>query len=258
MKLTGSRSTGKLVGILIAVVIIGILIARSYYGSMNRSVDPRIIPARELYATYDRVAGTGNYYEIFELLDTIEDLYRSIAHYESSYEVGVLDNNRAAALLTVTFHGEHIPAGLNPWAGWPVDSIVQLAELHANKAIITYEAWNAIYSGRTRPQIREMIEPLFLEGLDDVDEKWKSKYLESRAREIEQAVLENERRLSVCYTNLGLVYRHRGQYKEALQQYEKALALWDRNLDAENNMNKLLGRPVKKRNILQKLFPPDR
>ena len=74
----------------------------------------------------------------------------------------------------------------------------------------------------------------------------------------EKALLENNRRLSVCYTNLGLISRFQGNYEDAVKQYEKALALWDRNLDAENNLNKLLNRPIKKRNIIQTLFPPEK
>ena len=72
------------------------------------------------------------------------------------------------------------------------------------------------------------------------------------------ALKETDRRLSVCYTNLGVIERTRGNYQEAIMNYEKALNLWDRNLEAENNLNRLLGRPIKKRNLLQKLFPPDR
>ncbi|MCK4748009.1 MAG: tetratricopeptide repeat protein, partial [Bacteroidales bacterium] len=68
----------------------------------------------------------------------------------------------------------------------------------------------------------------------------------------------NNRRLSVCHTNLGVIYRHQGAYVEAAEEYQKALALWDRNLEAENNLNKLLNKPLKKRNMMQKLFPPNR
>ena len=97
-----------------------------------------------------------------------------------------------------------------------------------------------------------------MEGLESITPDLKTKYIKARTKDIEKAILENDRRLSVCYTNLGIVFRQREQYKQAAEQYKKALELWDRNLNAENNLNVLLGKPLKKRNIIQKLFPPER
>ena len=57
---------------MLAVVITGVIIARSYYGNINRAVDPRIIQARELYGQYDQVARSGDFYAVFDLLDSIE------------------------------------------------------------------------------------------------------------------------------------------------------------------------------------------
>ncbi|MCK5136074.1 MAG: tetratricopeptide repeat protein [Bacteroidales bacterium] len=258
MKPSGQKSIRALILVMIAVVVIGILIAKNYYGNANRSVDPRIVHARELYAKYDSYAREGNFYMIFALLDSIELVYNATDHYRNSFELGVLDNNRTAALLTISMYMDSIPAAYNPFSGISTDSIVALAEIHARQAIATYVNWNADYKDRTIQQISLMIESEFMKGLENMDPDTKGKHLESRAREIEEAVRENDRRLSVCYTNLGLVFRQKGAYKDAVEQYEKALELWDRNLDAENNLNKLLNRPVRKRNIIQKLFPPDR
>ena len=83
-------------------------------------------------------------------------------------------------------------------------------------------------------------------------------FIEQRIREIEASLRENDRRLSVCRTNLGIIYRMQGSYEEAVRQYELAISLWDRNLEAENNLNRLLNRPLKKRNIIQKMFPPEK
>lgn len=258
MKSSGQKPIRTLILIMVAVVIIGILIARSYYGTANRSVDPRIVHARELYADYDNYAREGNYYRIFAMLDSIEMVYNATDHYRGSFELGVLNNNRAAALLTIAIYKDSIPVAYNPYAAIGMDSVVTLAEIHAMRAITTYEDWITEYEGMTTGQISVFIESGFMKGFENVDQDLKGMYLKSRAREIEQAVRENDRRLSVCYTNLGLVYRQKGAYKDAVRQYEKALELWDRNLDAENNLNKLLNKPVKKRNIIQKLFPPNR
>jgi tetratricopeptide (TPR) repeat protein len=243
---------------MIALVITGILIAKFYYGNINKSIDPRVVKARELYAKYDSYAQEGNYYRVFALLDSIESIYRSTKHYEGSFELGVLDNNRAAALLTISMFADSIPKEYNPYSYLTVDSLVTLAESNVLKAISVYNNLATDFSGKSQEQICEIIEQQFLDGLASIDPDLKRKYLEARSKDIEKAVLENNRRLSVCYTNLGIVFRQREQYKQAAEQYKKALELWDRNLNAENNLNVLLGKPLKKRNIIQKLFPPER
>ena len=255
MKASNRGSIGRLVGIMAIVVVAGILIARSYYGNLNRSVDPRIQHARELYEQYDKIASTGDYYRIFALLDSISVLYRGIPHYAEAFELGVLHNNRAAAQLTMALYRDSIPESAFPYSELSTDSIVAMAEHNIRKAVALYEVWNLRFEGKEDVEISQIIEVEFMVGLDpDLADK----YLTNRVKEIRTSLVENQRRLSVCYTNLGLVYRLWEEYPEAVIQYEKAIALWERNLDAENNLNKLLGRPLKKRNIIQKLFPPSK
>lgn len=250
--------TRSLILIMIVLVVIGILIAKSYYGNINKSIDPRVAEARTLYARYDSYAQEGNYYKVFALLDSIEDIYRDTKHYEGSFELGVMYNNRAAALLTISMFTDSIPARQNPYSGSSADSLVTLAEINILNAVSIYDNWLTEFSGKSFEQICEIIEPQFMDGLENLTPDLRTKYLEARVREIEKAITENDRRLSVCYTNLGIVFRQREQYKEAVEQYEKALELWDRNLNAENNINLLLNRPLKKRNFIQKLFPQER
>ena len=258
MKASNRGSIGKLVGIMAIVVVAGILIARSYYGNLNRSVDPRIQHARELYEQYDKIASTGDYYRIFALLDSISVLYRGIPHYAEAFELGVLHNNRAAAQLTMALYRDSIPESAFPYSELSTDSIVALAELNICKAIALYDGWNLRFEGKEDAEISQIIEAEFMDGLEQSYPEMADKYLTNRVKEIRTSLVENPRRLSVCYTNLGLVYRLWEEYPEAVIQYEKAIALWERNLDAENNLNKLLGRPLKKRNIIQKLFPPSK
>lgn len=256
MKSHVQRSIGRLVGIMVIIVVAGIFIARSYYGNQNRSVDPRIKNARELYEKYDSYARAGDYYRIFALLDSIFVIYRGVPHYAEAFELGVLHNNRAAALLTIALYGDSIPESANPYFELPADSLVAMAELNIRAAIGLYNGWNLRFDGKDDQEIKKMIEAEFMDGLKDTYPDMAHKYLDTRVKEIIKAQLENKRRLSVCHTNLGLVHRLREEYSEAVAEYERALSLWERNLDAENNLNKLLGRPLKKRNIIQKLFPP--
>ena len=258
MKAATRSSIGKLVGIMVIIVVVGVFVARSYYGNQNRSVDPRILHARELYEQYDSYARTGDYYRIVGLLDSISAIYMHTPHYVESFELGVLHNNKAAALLTIALYRDSIPESSNPYFDLTNDSVVALAENQIRIAIALYEGWNSRFEGKDDAEIRRMIEVVFMNGLEQTYPDLADKYLTNRVKEIHASLVENQRRLSVCYTNLGLVYRFREEYPEAVDQYEKAIVLWDRNLDAENNLNKLLGRPLKKRNIIQKLFPPSK
>ena len=258
MKAATRRSIGKLVGIMVIIVVVGVFVARSYYGNQNRSVDPRILHARELYELYDQNARTGDYYRIFALLDSISAIYMATPHYIESFELGVLHNNRAAAMLTIALYRDSIPESANPYFELTTDSIVALAEMQIRMAIALYDGWNSRFEGKKDTEIRQMIEAVFINGLEQKYSDLTYKYLKNRVKEIEASLVENQRRLSVCYTNLGLVDRFLEEYPAAVAQYEKAIVLWDRNLDAENNLNKLLGRPLKKRNIIQKMFPPDK
>jgi tetratricopeptide (TPR) repeat protein len=256
MKEAALSSIGRLIGIMLILVVAGIFVARAYYGNLNRSVDPRIQHARELYEQYDLYARSGDYYQIFDLLDSISEIYRSTPHYANSFELGVLHNNRAAAILTITLYHDSIPESSNPFLNLDTDSLLNRAAYEIESAISLYEEWNLRFDGREEEKIKEMIEEEFMNGLEQTYPELAEKYLNNRVKEIENSLVENQRRLSVCFTNLGLVYRQRGNYRKAIEQYEKAIELWDRNLDAENNLNKLLNRPLKKRNIIQKLFPP--
>jgi tetratricopeptide (TPR) repeat protein len=258
MKGRGPLSIRTLVLIMLVVVILGVLIARSYYGRTNASIDPRIRQAREMYETYDGLARTGDFQGVFALLDSIESIYIAHNHYRHSFEIGVLENNRAAALLTLALYRDSLSNRVLPFSHLSSDSLVSRSELYVRKAIFIYENFDQQYQGKTGEELELLIAPGFREGLESYSPDEVDVFKASRIKEIQESILENKRRLSVCYTNLGLVYRHRGEYQEAVRQYEQALALWDRNLEAENNLNKLLGRPLKKRNLIQKLFPPER
>ena len=52
----------------------------------------------------------------------------------------------------------------------------------------------------------------------------------------------------------------RGRLTPVLRLSDEAWVreLWDRNLTAKNNLNVLLGQPMEKRNVIQRMFPPDR
>jgi len=138
------------------------------------------------------------------------------------------------------------------------DSLLNLSEVNVKKSISIYEDWLEGTANLEGKELRNYIKKDFWDGLNNFSEKDKEKFLNHRVNELETAKYETERRLSVSYTNLGIIYRHRENYEQAILYYQKALKLWEQNLSAENNLNILLGKPLKKRNLIQKLFPPKR
>ena len=243
---------------MILLVIIGFGIAQLYYKGQNKYVDPRVVEARELYSKYNEYAQANNFSAVFSLLDSIEYIYTNIPHYAESYEIGVLYNNRAASYLTMALHFEDSSLSLNGIEIISKDSLLNLGKLNAQKSIMLYENWLQQYGEKELSDIESQIKHKFLNGIDVSSEKEKAKYMAKRMEEIETAQYETPRRLSVSYTNLGIVERHKENYKGAIELYSKALDLWERNLTAKNNINILLGRPIEKGRIIHKFFPPDK
>lgn len=246
-----SKPARTLILIMGVLVILAVVISRKYYSDLDASVDPRIKPARELYEKYNSYAASNQFDSVFHLMDTIESIYVLTDHYATSFELGVLYNNRAAAWLTLGIFGEY-------YDDWERDSLVAMAETAVRTSMNIYETWSKNLGDLDEPQIRQAISDDFTGGLEGYSAEERQKFLKTRIAEITEAQSELDRRLSVSYTNLGIVYRHKEIYDSAALCYEKALELWDRNLTAENNLNSLLGRPQKKRNFIERMFPPER
>ncbi len=241
-----------LIYVMMALVVITIILARTYYRGENQAVDPRVVPARELYEGYNALAEANDYAGVISLLDTISRIYSQYPHYAESFETGVLENNRAAVYLTLGLSYDSLSS---PYHHLGQDSLMALGESAARKSIDIYEHWLSVYEGIGPEETLERMMATFGIGLNSADPGKMEAYLENRVREIGDAVEETPRRLSVSYTNLGLSYRYREDYQGAASCYQQAMDLWEDNLTAENNLNILLGEPMKKRNFIQKMFP---
>ncbi len=241
-----------LIYVMMALVVITILLAYSHYRGKNLSVDPRIAPARKLYEGYNALASSNDYEGVISLLDTIAEIYSQYPHYRGSFETGVLENNRAAVYLTLGLSYDSLSS---PYHHLGQDSLMALGESAARKSIGIYEKWGSVYNGIGPEEILERVMATFEIGLNSDDPGKMDAYIENRVKEVEDAIEETPRRLSVSYTNLGLAYRFREDYPGAASCYQQAIDLWEDNLTAENNLNILLGEPMKKRNFIQKMFP---
>jgi len=247
------KTTKALIIIVGALVLITLLVAHFVYKSINESVDPRVIHARHLYEGYNELAQRNAFDSVYLLLDAIESEYHAYEHYRDSYEVGVLYNNRAAAYLTVALYGD-----TTILTRQILDSLINLSETAAKKSIEIYQRWLLKYENKTPEEITQIASSDFFIGLVRYDDNQKVRFFKRRVKEIERAQQETKRRLSVSYTNLGIICRHHQQYKRAAEYYKMAFDLWDENLVAENNLNILLNKPVRERSFIQKMFPPKR
>ncbi|MFW5644913.1 MAG: tetratricopeptide repeat protein [Bacteroidota bacterium] len=252
MTIKQNKKTRTLIVMMTVLVFAGVGIAMVHYKGVNRFVDPRIKEARLLYEKYNEFASSNQHDSIFWLMDTIESIYHSFDHYKESYETAVLYNNRAAVHLSVYLQPE------NEILIRDTAKLMSKAENAVKYSIRIIRDWINRFEGLDEDEIRKAIEKDFLIGMDHYSSEEKEKFLEKRVEEIIEAQIENKRRLSVSYTNLGIIKRHQERYDSAAIYYKKAIDLWDRNLSAENNLNILLNRPLKKPNLIQKLFPPEK
>ncbi|MBS3769994.1 MAG: hypothetical protein V5A59_10190 [Bacteroidales bacterium] len=236
-----------------ALVFIAIFISHKYYKGINNAVDPRVKEARLLYEKYNDYTKTNEFDSIFHLMDSIEATYSKYPHYRNSYETGVLYNNKAASYLTMALYMDSVSNQSEMQ-----DSMFSMAEKMVNKSITIYTDWLEQFENKSNEEIKNIIEPEFYQGLEQYSVEYQELFINNRIKEIQEAQLETKRRLSVSYTNMGIIKRHKMQYEEAAKNYKTALDMWEKNITAENNLNLLLGKPLKERSFIRKLFPPER
>lgn len=236
--------------IMLSIFFSGLWYANYYYQGVNSSEDPRVRRAKELYQKYNELAGEKKYQEIFVLLDSIHLVYNQYDDYQHSFEVGVLHNNRAAVLLNIALF-EQVTTQER-------DSIIIISEAEIREGIRIYHQWNEEFSAMSKEELMSHFRPIYRSEFQLLEVSLVEDYIEKRTMEMVIAQKEIHRRLSVTYTNLGIVLRHQNQVEKAVECYELALELWSENLTAENNINILMGQALKERSLLDKIFPPNK
>ncbi len=254
------KSTRPLILAMVVLVLIGIATAWVYYSRLNRAVDPRILPARMAYQSYNFKAQEGDFPGVLAALDSIAHYYQQVPHYQNSFELGVVNVNRAATYITVGLHIDslRITNQLASMQDLTKKGLFDLAEVELNIGIQFYQDWSKKYKDLSEEQLETLLRKDFFKGFTEEQIKDQDLYFESRFKELQTAQWEIDRRLSVALTNLGMVFFHRDELEKAAELFKEALGLWEDNLNAENNINKMLGRPLKKRNFIQKMFPQSR
>lgn len=245
-----NRSSYALILIMLGIFLAGLWYANLYYRQFNSAEDPRVIRAKELYMNYNNLAEQKKYHEILSLLDTIESIYCSYQDYKDSYETGVLYNNRAAVYLNIVL--------FEPVSENEKDSLTALSLKNLSHSIGIYKNWKNKFGHFTEIELYNYFKPVYHQNDTVFTPQFREDYIRKRVDEMTEAQKEVERRLSVSYTNYGIVQRQTGEVEEALKCYETALELWPNNLTAKNNINILYGRPLEERGLIDRLFPPEK
>ena len=235
------------------ILITGVIVASGYfyYRELNRAEDPRIIDARKKMTEYNKLMSENESGLALLVLDQVEDIYRNTSGYADSYELGVVLNNRGSVFLikaeTDMINEEKADTGS-----------LALAEQYITSSIDVYTSWLEKIEPMEREEVYNMIWSFFPEDDPVFTNLDLEKIVEKRIDDIMVSKIETVRRLSVSYTNLGIVYRYKGNLEEAKVQYEKALELWSENHVAKDNLNQLFGLPPEKRNIIKQMFFEER
>ena len=243
-----------LLGTLLAVVLICIY-ATFHYGRINSADDPRVVEARELLLMYEKGIASDQYGTALSILKAMDLIYRNTEGYEQSFERGVILNNKASVHLVKleTELLEDVDIDRNTML-----ETLGIAEGYTRQAIGLYEQWLSDMGKLTRDEIEQRVRPTFAPGDPALKDSNVEDVIQKRVDDIMLAQLETKRRLSVTYTNLGVIERYKGNLETAKKCYETAIELWDRNYTAKDNLNVLLNQPVNKRSMIDRMFPPER
>lgn len=248
--------TKKVLFVAILITLGIILYSMHYYRTVNRSVDPRIVEAKKAFGEYGRLMKENRYDAAIKILDKIESIYTSVPGYEESFELGVVNINKGSIYL-IRVETEH----LNEKKTILKETLalyLKFAKEYSEKGVEKYIRWKKDVDGLNVNEIRKHLDGYFKQ--DDPAFKGYDfeQILARRTKEIEDAQLEIDRRISVGYTNLGVVARYENKNDVSKKYYEDALKLWPENHVAENNLRVLHGQEIKKRTIVQQLFPKER
>ncbi len=244
------KGTRLVILTMVILALVGLAIAWVYYSGINKGADPRVREARVLYGRFNVYAAANEHENVLLLLDSIHDIFRSVAHYQNSYEIGVVFNNRASVYLTRALSDTLVEELRQQYFA--------MAERALYEGIDYYQRWFGQFGALDEAGIERVVYNDFMSDPVISSDKRADAYIQQRVQDILLARAEMPRRLSVSYTNLGIIRRHENRLEEAVDYYVNALELWEDNLAAKNNLNIIFGRPVERHGLLRRLFPPQR
>jgi len=248
--------TKKVLLVTILVTLGIILYSMYYYREINRSVDPRIVDAKKAFGEYGKLMKANRYDAAIVILDKIEAIYTAVPGYEESFELGVVSINKGSVYL-IRVETEHLSEKKTVLEE-TLALYLKFAKENTEKGVANYMKWKQTFGKLSPDEIKTLLSSSFKKE----DPAFKGynfdQILARRITEIGEAQLEIDRRISVSYTNLGVVARYEKKNDVSKKYYEDALKLWSENHVAENNLRVLHGKEIKKRTIVEQLFPKER
>lgn len=246
-----SKGTKVIVAITFTVSLLAVTFAFFYYRSLNRSEDPRIARARELLVRYDKISGDINSIGSFPLLDTAFSIFSALPDYKTSFETGVIYNNKCSALLLMALYDTSIQKSEK-------DILLNMSMKYCDTSIAVYRKWIAEWGSLSPAEINKKA-GMYMKENDPAFSGYNFKRVFSkRIKNLIGAQVETPRRLSVSLSNKGIIYRHMLMPDSALFYYQQALSLWKDNRSAISNLSVLMNRDPIKPNLIESLFPPDK
>lgn len=246
-----SRGTKVIFLITFSVSLIAVLFAFFYYKSLNSAEDPRIAVAKKLLLEYDKVQGGINSFEAFPILDSAFAIFKSFPDYSGSFETGVIYNNKCTALLLMAIYDSTI-------SNSEKHNLLALSMSYCDSSINCYNLWKNDWSNLSQDEIGNKLKPLMINEDPDFKDVNFNKVFKKRVKNIMEAQLETDRRLSVSISNKGTIFRHMQKPDSALNCYRDALNLWEDNRIARSNLSVLMGGKPIKPSLIEALFPPDK
>jgi hypothetical protein len=246
-----TRGTKVIFAITFSVSACAIIVAFLYYRGVNRSEDPRIETARLQLLKFEKEGSTINAIDAFHYLDSANSVFNSLPDYKTSYERGVIYNNKCSALLLKAIYDSTI-------TGMEKGTLLRLSFSYNDSSITVYRNWIREWGDLSEGEIREKIAPYMR-----VEDKAFSglnfdNLFQRRVKNLVLAQTETPRRLSVSLSNRGTLYRHLAEPDSALHYFTLALSLWKENRTAKSNLSVLMGGDPVKATIIESLFPPDK
>jgi tetratricopeptide (TPR) repeat protein len=203
-----------------------------------------------VFRQFDELMKVNEFSSALPLADTIITILANVPGYKESYEPGKVYNNIGSTYLSMALYESKDSSEKG--------RLLELAKRNIDSSVVIYNTWLNKYSTLCRQELFQYIKPFFPENDDAFKGKSYKKVLQKRVDDLILAQKETPRRLSVCYTILGIVLRHQYKLDEAVENYIKAIKLWKDNYTARNNFNVLMGQQHHDRSIIDKLFPPDK
>ena len=245
-----SRYT-KLILISIAVIVVAAFVtAYIYYSAKNRAEDPRVVEVKKMLAGFDKICTEKGFDFALLKLDSIETVLKNTEAYTDSYELGIVYNNRGSVYLQQALYEITDSAARQ--------SMLEAAAYWIEKSIERYTGWMKKYGALHADSLMIITRKTFSRSDPAFARHNYERVVQKRVDDLLMAQKETPRRISVAYTNQGIIRRHQYRQDEALQCYIQAIKLWKDNVTARNNFNVLMGLPPEDRSIIDQLFPPEK